>query len=50
MSCGLQIFIVEGHLQMLNRWGKDDPGSQAKGGGTSLQEITRMKDLIQTKC
>lgn len=41
------VAIVEGHLQMLNRWGKDDPEILAESIDASLQEITRMKDLVQ---
>ncbi|MDR2465656.1 MAG: HAMP domain-containing histidine kinase [Streptococcaceae bacterium] len=41
------VAIVEGHLSMLARWGKDDPEVLAKGIDASLQEISRMKNLVQ---
>ncbi|MCW6682234.1 HAMP domain-containing histidine kinase [Aerococcaceae bacterium NML160702] len=41
------VAIVEGHLKMLNRWGKDDPEILEESISASLQEITRMKDLVQ---
>ena len=41
------VAIVEGHLKMLNRWGKDDPVILEESISASLQEITRMKDLVQ---
>lgn len=39
--------IVEGHLKLLNRWGKDDPQVLDESLAASLNEITRMKTLIQ---
>nr|WP_243681356.1 HAMP domain-containing sensor histidine kinase [Lacticaseibacillus manihotivorans] len=39
--------ILEGHLQLLNRWGKDDPEVLDESLAASLQEVTRMKSLIQ---
>ena len=41
------VAILEGHLQLLNRWGKDDPEVLEESLAASLQEITRMKSLIQ---
>ncbi|KRM72858.1 sensor histidine kinase [Lacticaseibacillus brantae] len=41
------VAILEGHLQLLNRWGKDDPEVLDESLRASLQEITRMKSLIQ---
>lgn len=41
------VAIVEGHLKMLNRWGKEDPEILEESISASLQEITRMKTLIQ---
>lgn len=39
--------IVEGHLKLLNRWGKDDPQVLDESLSASLNEITRMKTLVQ---
>lgn len=39
--------IVEGHLKLLNRWGKDDPQVLEESLVASLNEITRMKTLVQ---
>lgn len=39
--------IVEGHLKLLNRWGKDDPQILDESLAASLNEITRMKTLVQ---
>lgn len=41
------VAIVEGHMKMLNRWGKNDPEILEESISASLQEITRMKDLVQ---
>ncbi|MGX7106640.1 sensor histidine kinase [Hutsoniella sourekii] len=41
------VAIVEGHLKLLQRWGKDDPKVLAESIDASLQEITRMKGLVQ---
>lgn len=38
---------MEGHLNLLNRWGKDDPKVLEESIAASIQEITRMKVLIQ---
>lgn len=39
--------IVEGHLKLLNRWGKDDPQVLDESLQASLNEINRMKSLVQ---
>lgn len=41
------VAVLEGHLQLLNRWGKDDPQVLSESLGASLQELDRMKHLIQ---
>lgn len=41
------VAIIEGHLSMLNRWGKDDPEVLHESILASLQEISRMKTLVQ---
>ena len=41
------VAIIEGHLQLLNRGGKDDPEVLSESLAASLQEILRMKNLIQ---
>lgn len=41
------VAVLEGHLQLLNRWGKDDPEVLDESLRASLQEVTRMKSLIQ---
>jgi signal transduction histidine kinase len=41
------VAVVEGHLQMLNRWGKDDPQILEESIEASLQETKRMKALVQ---
>ena len=41
------VAIVEGHLKLLSRWGKDDPEVLDESIKASLQEITRMKELVQ---
>lgn len=41
------VAIVEGHLKLLNRWGKDDPEVLDESISASLQEITRMNGLVQ---
>lgn len=41
------VAIVEGHLKLLNRWGKDDPEVLDESISASLQEIQRMKELVQ---
>ncbi|WP_066061549.1 HAMP domain-containing sensor histidine kinase [Neobacillus soli] len=42
------VSILEGHLSLLNRWGKKDPAILEESLGASLQEITRLKKLIIT--
>jgi len=41
------VAIIEGHLNLLNRWGKDDPEVLEESLEASLQEISRMKCLVQ---
>ncbi|MGX7030986.1 HAMP domain-containing sensor histidine kinase [Vagococcus zengguangii] len=41
------VAVIEGHLKLLNRWGKDDPEILEESLGASLQEISRMKSLVQ---
>lgn len=41
------VAIVEGHLQLLNRWGKNDPQVLEESLSASLHEIVRMKTLVQ---
>lgn len=41
------VAIVEGHLKLLDRWGKDDPEILEEAINASVQEITRMKSLVQ---
>lgn len=41
------VAVIEGHLNMLNRWGKDDPEILEESIHASLQEIERMKSLVQ---
>ncbi|PKR82642.1 HAMP domain-containing sensor histidine kinase [Heyndrickxia camelliae] len=39
--------IMEGHLNLLNRWGKNDPEILNESLQASLQELGRMKNLVQ---
>ncbi len=39
--------IMEGHLKLLNRWGKSDPEVLDESLNASLTELTRMKRLVQ---
>lgn len=39
--------IMEGHLKLLNRWGKDDPAVLDESLHASLTELERMKKLVQ---
>lgn len=39
--------IIEGHLNLLNRWGKDDPAVLEESLSASLFEVKRMKKLVQ---
>lgn len=41
------VAIIEGHLNLLERWGKDDPEVLEESLSASLQEISRMKMLVQ---
>lgn len=41
------VAIIEGHLSLLNRWGKKDPEILDESLEASLQEIVRMKSLVQ---
>ncbi|WP_311407084.1 sensor histidine kinase, partial [Liquorilactobacillus uvarum] len=41
------VAIIQGHLELLNRWGKDDPEVLSESISASLQEINRMKSLVQ---
>lgn len=41
------VAIIEGHLSMLNRWGKSDPDILEESLNASIQEISRMKSLVQ---
>lgn len=41
------VAVIEGHLNMLERWGKDDPQVLDESIKASLQEADRMKHLIQ---
>ncbi|MGE8206410.1 HAMP domain-containing sensor histidine kinase [Heyndrickxia sp. NPDC080065] len=39
--------IMEGHLNLLNRWGKNDPNILDESLHASIQELDRMKKLVQ---
>ena len=41
------VAIVEGHLKLLTRWGKNDPAVLEDSLNTSLTELNRMKSLVQ---
>lgn len=41
------IQVVEGHLSLLNRWGKNDPAILDESLGISLREVNQMKTLIE---
>ncbi|KRL62361.1 Two-component sensor [Lactobacillus psittaci DSM 15354] len=41
------VAVIEGHLSLLERWGKDDPQILEESIKASLQEADRMKHLIQ---
>lgn len=41
------VAVIEGHLNMLQRWGKEDPEVLEESIEASLQEISRMKTLVQ---
>lgn len=40
------VAVVEGYLTLLNRWGKEDPEVMEESISASLQEMKRMKTLI----
>lgn len=41
------IQVLEGHLSMIQRWGKDDPEVLEESLKTSIDEVKRMKQLIE---
>ena len=41
------VAVIEGHLNLLERWGKDDPEILEESINASLQEAKRMQHLIQ---
>ncbi|MBA1434635.1 HAMP domain-containing sensor histidine kinase [Bombilactobacillus bombi] len=41
------VAVIEGHLKLLQRWGKDDPQVLEESIDASVSEIGRMKKLIQ---
>ncbi|MER2191363.1 MAG: HAMP domain-containing histidine kinase [Solibacillus sp.] len=41
------IQVIEGHLSMLQRWGKHETDVLEEGLATSLEEIARMKKMIE---
>lgn len=41
------VAVIQGHLNLLERWGKDDPQILEESIHASLQETDRMKHLIQ---
>lgn len=41
------VAVIEGHLNMLQRWGKDDPEVLEEAIEANVQEISRMKTLVQ---
>lgn len=41
------VAVIEGHLNLLERWGKDDPEVLQESITASLQEAKRMQHLIQ---
>lgn len=41
------IQVIEGHLSLIKRWGKEDPEVMEEALTTSLTEITRMKKMIE---
>lgn len=41
------IAILQGHLQMLTRWGKDDPEVLNESLAASMHEVTRMNNLVK---
>ncbi|CAI2802035.1 Signal transduction histidine-protein kinase ArlS [Apilactobacillus kunkeei] len=41
------VAVIQGHLDMLSRWGKDDPEVLDESIKSSIYEINRMKSLVQ---
>lgn len=41
------VAVIQGHLDMLSRWGKDDPEVLNESIKSSIYEINRMKSLVQ---
>ncbi|KGR76920.1 HAMP domain-containing sensor histidine kinase [Ureibacillus sinduriensis] len=41
------IQAIEGHLSLLQRWGKNDPDVLEESLNTSLEEVTKMKKMIE---
>ncbi|MFD1419500.1 HAMP domain-containing sensor histidine kinase [Lactiplantibacillus songbeiensis] len=41
------VAIIQGHMELLNRWGKDDPQVLAESLTASLSETKRMQSLVQ---
>ncbi|MCR8632268.1 HAMP domain-containing sensor histidine kinase [Paenibacillus radicis (ex Xue et al. 2023)] len=41
------VAIVEGHLSLLQRWGKHDPAILEESLNASIQEVARLKMLVQ---
>ncbi|GAA3400092.1 HAMP domain-containing histidine kinase [Paenibacillus hodogayensis] len=41
------VAIIEGHLAMLRRWGKNDPSILEESLDTSIHELARLKGLVQ---
>lgn len=41
------VAVIQGHLQLLNRWGKDDPEVLAESLAAASQEASRMNSLIE---
>lgn len=41
------VAVIEGHMRLLERWGKNDPEVLDESISASMQEISRMKVLVQ---
>ncbi|WP_338209079.1 HAMP domain-containing histidine kinase [Lactiplantibacillus paraxiangfangensis] len=41
------VAIIQGHMELLNRWGKDDPQVLSESLAASLSETKRMQSLVQ---
>lgn len=41
------VAVIQGHMEMLNRWGKDDPKILNESLQASLDETKRMQSLVQ---